>query len=411
MPQVRGIPLIIGVSFIFLIALICGLSVNGVLQLRAIDRQFGAVIDDHNKKINLITETQIAAHRRTDSLFRMALADDPFERDEFFMDYNRAGFLVGSGRNALRQLGFSPEEQLVFDEQSRLITRIEAVQDEVITLLQAERDAEARRIFMERAVPVQTAFNERLSGMRALYHQANLNAQEHARRTYRDTFILTLIFGVSAASLAVLIAWITLQRVRHYTRWIRNQMHELECSRAALHEEATHDSLTGLANRRLFYDRLQQAIRYAHRYGVRLGVLYVDLDHFKAINDRHGHHVGDAVLTEVARKLTACIRDSDTVARLGGDEFAVLIEGVDDREDLYAAAQKIEQALDVDTPFDALGIQIAASIGYAMYPDDGQEEDVLIRMADTAMYQIKSQRGWNRQPSMEADATRQAGGA
>ena len=139
--------------------------------------------------------------------------------------------------------------------------------------------------------------------------------------------------------------------MRLKSRQIREQMVELERSRAALHEEATHDPLTGLANRRLFYDRLQQAIRHAHRYGGKVGILYVDLDRFKDINDQHGHHVGDAVLTEVAKRLTSSIRDSDSVARLGGDEFVVLLEGVQGREDCLAAAHKIEQALNADTTF------------------------------------------------------------
>ncbi len=167
-------------------------------------------------------------------------------------------------------------------------------------------------------------------------------------------------------------------------------MVELEHSRTALHEEATHDPLTGLANRRLFYDRLRQAIRHAHRYGGKVGILFVDLDRFKDINDHHGHHVGDAVLTEVAKRLTACIRDSDSIARLGGDEFVVLLEQVQGREDCLAAAHKIEQALNADTSFFGLEVEITASIGQSLYPDDGADEDALIRAADAAMYRVKS---------------------
>lgn len=400
MRHARGIPLIIGLAFVVLIALIVGLALNGILQLRAIDRQFAAVVDDHNRKISVITQTQLASHMRTDSLFRMALSEDPFVRDEYFMDYNRAGFLVGSGRNALRELGFTAEEQSVFDAQTRLIQRIEAVQDEVITLLQAGRLDAARTLFIEQGVPVQQAFNDQLVSMRELYHRANQAAQAHAQQTYRDTFILTLIFGFSAILLALLIAWGALNKVRHYTERIREQMEELESSRAALREEATHDPLTALANRRLFYDRLQQALRHAHRYGCKLGVLYLDLDRFKSINDVHGHHVGDAVLTEVAKKLTSSIRESDTVARLGGDEFAILIEGVTDRSDLYTATQKIEQVLGTDTPLAVLGVEIGASIGHALYPDDGDDEDVLMRAADASMYRVKTDRHTSRQTEL-----------
>ena len=386
----RGISLITGAAFVALITLIGGLALNSLLQLQTLGEQIKTVVEYHNRKIDIITQTQVASHMRTDSLFRMALTNDPFERDVHFMEYNRAGFLVGSGRNALRQMGFTPEEKRVFDTQSRLITRIESVQERVIDLLFSERDEEARKVFVQEAIPVQQAFNLQLAEMRNLYHQANLNAREQAQRTYRQTSFYTIVSGIAATVLALLIAWRTQRKIGLKSRQIREQLKELQSSREALHLEATHDPLTGLANRRLFYDRLQQAIRHAQRYGGKLGILYVDLDRFKEINDQHGHHVGDAVLTEVAKRLTTNIRDSDTVARLGGDEFAVLLEEVQGRDDFLAAAQKIKQTLNTGTHFFGLGVEIAASIGLALFPDDGADEDTLIRAADAAMYRIKS---------------------
>jgi len=393
----RGISLITGTAFVALIALICGLAGNGLLQLQTLGSQIHTVVEQHNRKIDLITQTQVAAHIRTDSLFRMALANDPFERDELFMKFNRAGFLVGSGRHALRQMGFTPDEQKSFDAQTRLIDNIQTAQDQVVDLLKADRDAEARRMLVEEAIPLQEAFNLQLADMRMLYQQANLAAQHQAQQTYQRTFLLTLSFGIMAIAMALLIAWRTVRKVSLKSQLIDEQMEELERSRAALRQEATHDPLTGLANRRLFYDRLQQAIRHAHRYGGKLGILFVDLDRFKAINDQHGHHVGDAVLTEVAKRLTFSIRDSDSVARLGGDEFVVLLDGVQGREEFLATAHKIEDALNADTHFFGLDVEIAASIGQALFPDDGVDEAALMRAADTAMYRVKSGRESERQ--------------
>jgi len=390
MPTQRGFSFTTGTAFVALILLICGLALNGLLQLQALGTQMNLVVEHHNRKIDLITQTQVAAHIRTDSLFRMALTTDPFERDARFLEFNRAGFLVGSGRNALRELGFTPTEQRSFDAQTRLVNDIQAVQHRVIDLLNAERNADARRVLMQEAIPLQDVFNRQLADMRNLYQQANLAAQQQAQRTYRNTLLLTLVFGIAALAMALLIAWRTLRNMRLKSLQLHDQMVELERSRAALREEATHDPLTGLANRRLFYDRLQQAIRHVHRYGGKVGILYVDLDHFKAINDQHGHHVGDAVLTEVAKRLTSHLRDSDSVARLGGDEFVVLLEGVQGREDYLAAVHKIEQALNVHSTFYGLDVEISASIGQALYPDDGADEDALIRAADAAMYRVKS---------------------
>lgn len=400
-----GFPLTTGAAFVALIALICGLAFNGLLQLQTLGSQITTVVEEHNRKIDLITQIQVAAHIRTDSLFRMALTDDPFERDDLFMQYNRAGFQVGSGRNAIRQMGLTQQEKQRFDAQSRLIVDIESVQERFINLLFSEHDAEARQVFVKEAIPLQEAFNLQLAEMRDLYHQANVHAQQRAQQTYLRTFLLTLGFGILAIALALLIAWRTLKKVSLKSQQIREQMVELQRSREELHMEATHDPLTGLANRRLFYDRLQQAIRHTHRYGGKVGILYVDLDRFKEINDQHGHHVGDAVLTEVAKRLSSNIRDSDSVARLGGDEFVILLEGVLGREDLLAATHKIKQELNANTHFYGLEFEIAASIGQALYPDDGDDEDALVRAADAAMYRVKSGSASERQGHLPFNET------
>ena len=397
MPRQRRFPLTTGTAFVALIALICGLVINSLLQLQALGTQINTVVAHHNRKIDLITQTQVAAHIRTDSLLRMVLSDDPFERDAHFMAFNHAGFLVMSGRNALRQMGFTPAEQRSFDAQTRLVNHIQSIQDRVVDRLSAGRNADARRVLVQEAIPLQEAFNRQLADMRTLYQRANLLAQQQAQHTYRNTFLLTLAFGISAIVLALLIAWRTLRNVGLKSAQISEQMVELERSRAALREEATHDPLTGLANRRLFYDRLQQAIRHARRYGGKVCILYVDMDRFKEINDHHGHHVGDAVLAEVAKRLTSGIRGSDSAARLGGDEFAVLLEGVQGREDCIAVARMVEQTLNADTDFFGFGVAIAASIGLALYPDDGADEDALIRAADAAMYRAKSGNASERQ--------------
>lgn len=389
-PVQRGFSPLIGAAFIALIALICGLLVNSLFQLDAMGHQLSSVIEHHNHKIDLITQTQVAAHIRTDSLFRMVLADDPFERDDHFLRFTHAGFLVGQGRNALRQLGFTPAEQRSFDAQTRLTQQIQQAQERVIDLLHADKNQAARQVLAHEAIPLQEAFNQQLAAMRDAYQQANLAAQEQTRQTYRHAILLTLAFGLAAILLALLIAWHTMRKIGLKSRQLHDQIIKLEQSRAALRIEATHDPLTGLANRRLFYDRLQQAIRHALRYGGKVGILYLDLDRFKDINDLHGHSIGDAVLIEMAQRLQDCVRESDSVARLGGDEFVVLLEGVQGRRDCVAAALKIEQSLTHAARFGDLHLEIDASIGQALYPDDGSDEDALIRAADAAMYRVKS---------------------
>ncbi len=152
---------------------------------------------------------------------------------------------------------------------------------------------------------------------------------------------------------------------------------------------AYHDALTGLPNRRLVQDRFLQATAYADRAGTRVALLFLDLDNFKTINDSLGHQVGDALLQEVAARLGQCVRDTDTISRQGGDEFLILLPDLPDADATAPVLVKIRERL--QQPVEAEGHELATSvsIGIALYPDDGDDFDTLLKKADTAMYRAK----------------------
>ncbi|MDQ7835252.1 MAG: diguanylate cyclase [Humidesulfovibrio sp.] len=162
----------------------------------------------------------------------------------------------------------------------------------------------------------------------------------------------------------------------------------LKASEERVRHMALHDSLTGLPNRQLFADRLEQALRRARRNNSGVGLLYIDLDHFKALNDAHGHAHGDRVLVETALRLKACVRESDTVARLGGDEFVIVLSDLPGAADAKAVAEKV---LDTLHDPDAAGgnMFLGASVGVACYPVNGEDQDSLLSKADAAMYAAK----------------------
>lgn len=169
---------------------------------------------------------------------------------------------------------------------------------------------------------------------------------------------------------------------------------ERKASEARIESLAYYDALTGLPNRTLFQDRIKTALQLAERRGEWLVVLFLDLDRFKPINDTLGHAAGDVILKQVGRRLSGCVRDSDTVARMGGDEFTILLAGQKDRETAMAAAIHVaEKILAVLAPAFVLQEReffISASIGLALYPLDGVEPNALLKNADTAMYHAKS---------------------
>lgn len=156
---------------------------------------------------------------------------------------------------------------------------------------------------------------------------------------------------------------------------------------------AHHDPLTDLPNRTMFYDRLKQALGQAHRHDRIVGVLFLDLDRFKPINDSLGHEMGDELLKNVADRLTRCVRVTDTVARLSGDEFTIILQDLERGQDAGRVAQKVLEAVTQPMTLGKQTIHARISMGIALYPFDATDLDVLIAQADRAMYRAKEKGG------------------
>ncbi len=161
----------------------------------------------------------------------------------------------------------------------------------------------------------------------------------------------------------------------------------------ALYLRATQDSLTGLGNRALFYDRMQQGLALARRNGERLGIAMVDMDGLKPINDAFGHRTGDAALKTLAHRLRHALRETDLAARLGGDEFGVLLPSIHSREAAQAVSLKLAEQVKGPLMFEGQALEVAASVGVAIFPDDGPTAETLVAVADEAMYAHKRAHG------------------
>ncbi len=195
----------------------------------------------------------------------------------------------------------------------------------------------------------------------------------------RITLVKVVVGIIAIAAFTyVLLFWV----VRYAQGIINRQQIEI-------HKQATHDHLTGLPNRALFMDRFSNAIKEARRTGHKVVLMYLDLDRFKIVNDTLGHHAGDAMLVEVARRLGKTMRDYDTVARIGGDEFTIVMRAVTEVREAQVFADRICQCLQSPVTTEGKDVPMRASIGISVFPDDGPGIEELISHADVAMYHAK----------------------
>ena len=177
-------------------------------------------------------------------------------------------------------------------------------------------------------------------------------------------------------------------RITHFVG-VKEDITEIKRLQDQMARMAHYDQLTGLANRFLFMDRLGQILAQSKRRDTTFAVLYMDLDDFKAVNDTHGHAMGDRLLVAVAQRLQGCVRETDTVARMGGDEFTILLTDIRGFEDVERIARMILKAISNPFRMDAVECKIGISIGVSLYPLDGLDGDALLSAADTALYRVK----------------------
>jgi diguanylate cyclase (GGDEF)-like protein/PAS domain S-box-containing protein len=190
---------------------------------------------------------------------------------------------------------------------------------------------------------------------------------------------------------------------------VKEDISELKRLQKELGQLAHSDKLTGLPNRALLYDRLEQAMVQAKRKRSRFALLYADLDGFKAVNDRHGHQTGDELLQAAARRLVSCVRESDTVARMGGDEFVILLSDLKHWEESSIVARKLLEAIGAPFSVGEIVCRIGISIGISIYPDNAEDVQKLISCADFALYEVKQSGKNNYRYSSKGVQQRDAG--
>ncbi len=231
-----------------------------------------------------------------------------------------------------------------------------------------------------------------LSAYFSNHYELTLASIIHAQATNPVLWLLDatpFIFGFWGQYTSTVIAYEAGAMVMDQTSDLRTRTVALE---NRISHESTHDQLTDLPNRVLFVDRLEQALQLANTEKIELGVLFLDLDHFKEINDSLGHHSGDRVLRSVATRIRNAVSDSVTVARLGGDEFGLILPRLRKEAEILSTVKAIRKALEAPYALEGLSLSLAASIGATCFPAHGRDADTLMQRAEVAMYWAKKDR-------------------
>jgi diguanylate cyclase (GGDEF)-like protein len=366
----------LAIGFAILLGLI---ALQTFLSLRQIEQQreqLKSVIEGGLTKFDLVGRMHAAGRDRIVLLQRIFMSEDPFEREALREDFSRQAEQFVLARQGLLAMPLSGAERALLDRQRELSQRFHRLHLEVFDLLDRGDVGQAKRLLNERLLPTQNSVLATLGELYDLQQRNVRNIWLHSDRLQQEARRLLLAVAALILLIGVAVAYFVFRRVR-----------EASAERERL---ATYDLLTGLPNRLLINRLLVQAMARAQRQQRRLALMFVDLDRFKAVNDRLGHRAGDQLLVEVARRLRASVRVGDVVGRLAGDEFVVLLEDVHTPEEVLVVAEKIRHAVQAPVLIDGQRAQVGASIGIALYPEHGRTVEELLRRADAAMYDVKA---------------------
>jgi len=361
-------------GFAIQLLLIVFVTAIGLQQLGITTHNLNQVVDVHMRKQNYTKSMVVAARGRTVVLLMLPQVVDPFERDTLLLEFNEFGAEFASARLALLALPLNNKEMALVSRQGQLTSESQPIQLQVIDLMSADFIKEATDLVLNKAIPIQNEVMAALSQLETETQAVSLAASQKAREDHAAARFWIFLLSAAALLLGVFVAGI----VMYYTNRVSRERERL----------ATQDALTGLPNRMLFMDRLEQSLIRARRRESLVGVMFIDLDHFKRVNDTLGHASGDLLICEVAKRLQAATRAEDIVARLGGDEFVVIIDAFKINQIL----QVVEKTLAVvSEPYRIDGREIfsSCSIGVSVFPNDGTDAGSLLKNADTAMYTAK----------------------
>jgi diguanylate cyclase (GGDEF)-like protein len=387
----RRLAVYVASGFVLALLMVGGLVFHGVWQQHRVLDDIESLLELRAKKITLASNIEALSRRRSQALFAQILSDDKSEREALMGQYLDIAERFDRTLADFAALPQDGSDTADIERLRSIETRHDELNEQALTLNSQGARETAITLLREKAFGLQEAESGIIDGIRT--HQQSRMAEQSrtTREQARIAMWVSALLGVSACVLIALVFFAVRWLLKERSKSVNQKAREIEALSEKLFLEATRDPLTGLANRRMFFQELDHAVARASSQNGQLALGYVDLDHFKPINDQYGHSAGDALLKTIAERMRAAMRSQDVVARLGGDEFALIVEGLD-RSALAKFENELREAVAFDAQIGDVTIHPQMSIGWALFPADGHSSGELLHFADGVMYAQKAKR-------------------
>lgn len=403
-------------SFSFIIVLTILSNILGFEHISKVQSDINQIINTQNAQISYMHKMRSLSRERIIKLQEICNENDPFKQDSIISEFHELGGLFLETRELLVSTTLTDEEKSLLKLQRGIARDIVASQYNVIKLAKQEKNKEASDYLSDHTIKAQNE-NTSLMDQFILYqnHQ-NQFLKSEAHTKIQTAYLIVLLLSFFSIILTVIVASIVIKNVTTVLKLqynsitkhekaenelakahtlleheVNQRTQELQKANTKLKHIADHDPLTCLPNRRLYYELLNHEIAKAERHHYKLAILHMDLDGFKAINDALGHAMGDVLLVNVAKRLKSSLRKEDLIARLGGDEFTICYSNIKELEDINLLCEILVNKIGQPMFLDQHQCHIGISIGVSLYPEHGKDYDTLMRVADSSMYQVKSQ--------------------
>ena len=402
-------------SFAIIIVLIIFSDNIGFRHLNSVYKDVNKIIETQNTQIDLMHKMRSIARERIIKLQALVATTDSFEQEEIINDFHALGGIFLETRQELKKSKLTEEEETLLLIQREIARKAVASQYKIIELVKKGQNQQALNILVNHTVSLQDENISHMDQFILYQNHQNQVVKAEASQKVNSAYKAVLILGILTVIMILIVAYFVIKRISNMVtlllkislknkqtadelasahnlleKKVAERTEELEKANETLKHIAGHDVLTGLPNRRLFTELLNQEINKANRNNYQLAILYMDLDGFKAVNDALGHDIGDSLLIKVSKRLQKLIRKEDLISRLGGDEFSICYSNIKNIDNVKLLCQQIIEKFKQAVELGPHQCHIGISIGVSLYPEHGIDYNTLLRVADAAMYKVKN---------------------